>query len=185
MAEQKQSYPKHWSRKLKTVFRKLDLDNDGYLTEEDLNRSLKHRLETYPSLDAEEQRQQMRSVWIDFYNGGQQVPDGYRLSEVQFLQNMWEVVKTPAFKQQVSDMATKTLEQVDLEKKGYISKEEYVKIAGKFVGLDRAAAAFDTMDIKKTGKVTHDELLAALLFYYTNVDDEDNPLNFMKGPLVD
>ena len=27
--------------------------------------------------------------------------------------------------------------------------------------------------------------LAALLFYYTNVDDEDNPLNFMKGPLVD
>ena len=185
MAEQKQSYPKHWSRKLKTVFRKLDLDNDGYLTEEDLNRSLKHKLETYPSLDAEEQRQQMHSVWIDFYNGGQQVPDGYRLSEAQFLQNMWEVVKTPAFKQQVSDMATKTLEQVDLEKKGYISKEEYVKIAGKFLGLDRAAAAFDTMDVKKTGKVTHDELLAALLFYYTNIDDEDNPLNFMKGPLVD
>ena len=44
---------------------------------------------------------------------------------------------------------------------------------------------FDTMDVKKTGKVTHDELLAALLFYYTNIDDEDNPLNFMKGPLVD
>ena len=73
MAEQKQSYTKHWARKIKTVFRQLDLDNDGYLTEEDLNHSLNHRLEAYPSLDAEEQRQQMHRVWIEFYNGGQQV----------------------------------------------------------------------------------------------------------------
>ena len=185
MAEQKQSYPKHWSRKLKTVFRNLDLDNDGYMTEEDLNRSYKHVQEAHPRLDAEEQRRQKRSVWIDFYNGGKQVPDGHRLSEAHFLQNMWAVVKTPGFKQQASDMATKTLEQADLEKKGYISKEEYLKIAGKFVGLDRAAAAFDTMDVKKTGKVTHDELLAAQLFYFTDTDDEDNPLNFIMGPLVD
>ena len=60
------------------------------------------------------------------------------------------VVKTPACNQQVSDMATKTLEQADTEKKGYISKQDYVKIASKFLGLDRAAAAFDAMDVKKT-----------------------------------
>ena len=176
---------KHWARKIKTVFRHLDLDNDGYLTEEDLTRSLKHKLEAYPSLDAEEQRQQMHRVWIDFYNGGQDVPDCYRLSEAQFIENMWKVVKTPEFKRQVSDMATKTLQQADPEKKGYIAREEYVKIAGKFLGQDRAAAAFDAMDVRKAGKVTHDELLAALLFYYTNTEDEINPLNYMKGPLVD
>jgi len=106
MAEQKVTspteYTEHWARKIKTVFRHLDLDNDGYLTEADLNRSLKHRLEAYPNLDAEEQRQQMHSVWIDFYNGGQEVPEGYRLPEAQFLKNMWKIVKTPAFKQQVS-----------------------------------------------------------------------------------
>ena len=185
MAEQKQSYTKHWARKLKTVFRQLDLDNDGYLTEEDLNHSLNHRLEAYPSLDAEEQCQQMHRVWIEFYNGGQQVPDNYPLSEAEFLQNMWMAVKTPAFKQQVSDMATKTLEQADTEKKGYISKQDYVKIASKFLGLDRAAAAFDAMDVKKTERVTYDELLAALLFYYTDTNDETHPLNYMKGPLVD
>ena len=60
-----------------------------------------------------------------------------------------------------------------------------MKIAGKFLGHDRAAAAFDAMDIRKAGKVTHDKLLAALLFYYTNTEDEINPLNYMKGPLVD
>ena len=185
MAEQKQSYTKHWARKLKTVFRQLDLDNDGYLTEEDLNHSLNHRLEAYPSLDAEEQHQQMHRVWIEFYNGGQQVPNNYSLSEAEFLQNMWLVVKTPVFKQQVGDMATKTLEQADTEKKGYISKQDYVEIASKYLGLDRVAAAFDAMDVKKTERVTHDELLAALLFYYTDTDDETHPLNYMKGPLVD
>ena len=170
---------------IKTVFRRLDIDNDGYLTEEDLTRSLNLRLETYPTLDAEEQRKQMHNVWIDFYNGGQDVSDCYRQSEAQFLENMWKAVKTPGFKKQVSDMATKTLQQADTEKKGYIAKEEYVKIAGKFLGHDRASAAFDAMDIRKAGKVTHDELLAALLFYYTNTEDEINPLNYMKGPLVD
>jgi len=82
-------------------------------------------------------------------------------------------------------MATKTLEQSDPEKKGYISKQEYVKIAGRFVGQNRAASAFDAMDVKKTGKVTHSELVAALLFYYTDTDDTAHPLNYMKGPLVD
>ena len=113
------------------------------------------------------------------------IPNNYPLPEAEFLQNMWMVVKTPVFKQQVGHMATKTLEQADTEKKGYISKQDYVKIASKYLGLDHAAAAFDAMDVKKTERMTHDELLAALLFYYTDTDDETHPLNYMKGPLVD
>ena len=32
-----QTVTKHWARKIKTVFRRLDTDNDGYLTEEGLD----------------------------------------------------------------------------------------------------------------------------------------------------
>ncbi len=48
-----------------------------------------------------------------------------------------------------------------------------------------AAAVFDAMDAKGTEKLAHDELLAALLFYYTDTADESSPLNYMKGPLMD
>ena len=67
----------------------------------------------------------------------------------------WKAEKTPGFKKQMSDMATKS-QQADQEKKGYIAREEYVKIAGKFLGHDHAAAVFDAMDVKKAGRVTHD-----------------------------
>ena len=178
-------YTKHWGKKMKTIFRHLDLDHDGYLTYSDVERSLQHKLASHPELDVERERQQQRKVWIDFYNGGQEVPDDYRLSEADFLTNMWKAVKEPAFSQAVNDMATKTLEGVDAEKKGYVSKTEYVKVAGRHLGLDRATAAFDSMDVKKSGRVTHKELVDALLFYYTDTDDEASPLNYMKGPLVD
>ena len=163
----------------------MDLDHDGYLTYSDLERSLQHKLAAYPELDAEQELGQQRKAWIDFYNGGKKVPDDYRLSEADFLKNMWKAVKEPTFKQQTSDMATKTLERVDAEKKGYVSKEEYVKVAGRHLGLDKAAAAFDSMDVNKNGRVTHKELLDALLFYYTDANNEASPLNYMKGPLMD
>ena len=170
---------------MKTIFRQMDLDKDGYLTYSDLDSFLQLRLSAFPDLDIESERQQQRKVWIEIYNGGKDVPDDYRLSEANFVDNMWKVVKEPRFRQFANDMAKKALARMDTQNKGYVSKDGYVKVAGKLLGLDKATACFDCMDIKKSGRVNHEEIMDAVFFYYTDTDDEVHPLNYMNGPLAE
>ena len=42
---------------------------------------------------------------------------------------------------------------MDLQHKGYITKDEYVKMIVKSVGEERAMAIFDAMDTDRKGKV--------------------------------
>lgn len=50
-------------------------------------------------------------------------------------------------------MAEEVFVQMKCEQKGYISKEEYVKVAAKMVGEESAVALFDAVDLNKNGKV--------------------------------
>lgn len=168
---------------MKTAFRAWDANRKGYLTKEDVLKRTDKLLEIYPDIDIEPARQQSLRFWVEACNLGLPVPEDYRLTEAQFLQNMWKSVKQPSLMELMRDMIMRSMEYMDKEKKGYISKEDYMNGATKFMKAEHASAAFDCMACD--GKITAESMLKAARFYYTDTDSVDHPLNLMRGPLVD
>jgi Ca2+-binding EF-hand superfamily protein len=84
---------------------------------------------------------------------------------------------------QVQTMVKEGMESLDVEHKGYITREEYVGKLARHVGVEHATAVYNAMDTDSKGKIEHDDLFRAKLFYYTDLSDEANPLNLMQGPL--
>ena len=169
-----------WCRRMKTFFSTVDLDKDGFLTEEDLKKRLEMRLAEDSSLNQAEEEEKLKKVWIFFYNAGEEVGPGYKLGREKFLENMWKVTNKPEFETMLKTM-TKGL----MGKKTHITKEDHMKGVTKILPAEHASAAFDAMDEDKSGCLTEEKLFKALLFFYTNKDDAGSPLNVLMGPLVD
>ena len=176
---------------MKTVFRATDVEKKGYITEEGLLQRTDMLLEIYPDVDIEKMRHETRRTWIEYCNCGVQVPEGYRLTESQFIQNMWLTIRRPSFKQIMDDVSAKFMEQMDVQKKGHITKEEYIELFMKIaepVGTltrEHASASFDAIDKKQCGKIVHKDVVEAMHFYYTDTDSVDHPLNLIQGALVE
>jgi len=173
----------HWSRKMKTGFRHWDTNGRGYITKEDVMKRSDRLQEVCPNTDIEPLRQYALRFWIESCNLGLQVPEDYRLTESQYIQNMWKAIKQPSCVQLLTDMTMMHMEYLDTEKKGHISKEDYVKGAARFMKAEEASATFDHMSCD--GKITAESMREAVKFYYTDTDSVDHPLNRMAGPLVD
>ena len=53
------------------------------------------------------------------------------------------------------------MEEMDLEHKGFITREEYLKMAGKAMGQKRAEAIFDAIDVNHKGKVRESQMTSS------------------------
>ena len=174
----------HWCRKMRTHFRS-SVGTKGYITKEGVMQSALATLEAYPELDAEELKEHARKTWIQDLNCGMDPPAGYRLTEAQFVQNMWVMVNQPSFKERTSKMTTKAMQQLDKTNKGYVTKDEYLRMTRKLVKEEDLRRIFDALDETKQGKVTRDNMERAYLHFFTNTDDTEHPFNLLRGPLVD
>ena len=157
----------------------------GYITEEEVMERALEVLKVYPELNAEELKKQAHHSWIHDLNCGMKPPAGYRLTEAQFVQNMWVVVNQPSFKERTSEMTTKVFEQLDKEKNGYLSKDQYLRMTSKLVKEEDLKRIFDALDETKQGKVTRDDIERAYIHFFTDTGDEEHPFNLLRGPLVD
>ena len=118
---------KHWCRKMRTVFRPWDVEagSKGYITLEDLENRVSSTLEKFPGLADEGQLlERARRTWVDFCNCGVEMPKGYRLTEAQFVQNVWLTVHKPSFEEYLREASAQFVAGVDKEKKGYCTREE-------------------------------------------------------------
>ena len=121
---------KHWCRKMRTHFRS-SVGTKGYITKEE---AMEHALETlkvYPELDAEMIMEHTRKSWIEDLNGGMDPPAGYCLTEDQFIMNMWVSVNQPSFKERASKMTAKVMQQLDKDNKGYVTRDQYLRMTSK------------------------------------------------------
>ena len=175
---------KHWCRKMRTHFQR-SVGTKGYITEEEVMERALEVLKVYPELNAEELKKQAHHSWIHDLNCGMKPPAGYRLTEAQFVQNMWVVVNQPSFKERTSEMTTKVFEQLDKEKNGYLSKDQYLRMTSKLVKEEDLKRIFDALDETKQGKVTCDDIERAYIHFFTDTGDEEHPFNLLRGPLVD
>jgi len=176
---------KHWCRKMKTHFRN-SVGTKGYITEEEMmERTCAATLKVYPELNAEELKKQVRHSWIHDLNCGMEPPPGYRLTEAQYVQNMWVMVNQPSFRERTSEMTAKVFEQMDKEKKGHLTKDQFLQMSSKVLNEKGLQGLYDVLDETKQGKVTRDALERAYIHFFTDTCDEEHPFNLLRGPLVD
>ena len=142
-------------------------------------------LKVYPELDAKMIMEHTRKSWIEDLNGGMDPPAGYRLTEAQFIQNMWVSVNQPSFKERASKMTAKVMQQLDKDNKGYCTRDQYLRMTSKLVKEEDLKRMFDALDESKQGKVTRENLEKAHIHFFTDTDDEEHPFNMLRGPLVD
>ena len=178
----------HWIKKMKSVFRPWDIDagSKGYVTEEDFKKRVPKTLEKFPDFDAKQMYERSHRHWVDHCNLGVEMPEGYRLTEAQYVQNMWLNIHRPSFKEQLRQDCMDFMQRVDKEKKGHLTKEDAKAIAPKVVkdhDHPKTQAVFDAVDKEKTGKVTHEQVFEAQLFFFTDKEDKDHPYNHIRGPL--
>ena len=175
---------KHWCRKMRTHF-VASVGRKGYITKEEVMERARVTLEHYPELDAKEIMEQARRSWVQDLNCGMEPPSGYRLTEAQFIQNMWLVVNQPSFKQRAREMTGKVFEKLDKDKKGYVTKDQYLRMTRQLHSEEAMTKIFEALDPSKSGKVDRESMERAHTFFFTDTEDEEHPFNLLRGPLVD
>ncbi len=141
--------------------------------------------ETYPELNREELLEKTRTSWIKYLNCGLEPPKGYRLTEAQYVQNMWLAIHQPEFIEHIKEMTTSFVEQVDKEKKGHFTHEQYLRMSGKLIGEKAIRAACQAMDPTNRGYITQEDMVKANHFFFTDTEGGHHPFNFLRGPLVE
>ena len=173
-----------WCRKMRTMFRST-VGTKGYVTEEECVQKALDALKAYPGLDPEYLKQQARQAWINDLNCGMKPPRGYRLTEAQYVQNMWVMVNQPGFEERTKKETAKVIQQLDKDKKGYINREEFLLMTKKIVDQKDLDRMYDVLDTTKSGRITKEDIERMYLFFFTNIDAVDHPFNLLRGPLVD
>ena len=105
-----------WCRKMKTMFRSI-VGNKGYITEEQCVEKSLDALKVYPKLDPEYLKEQALQGWINDLNCGMKQPRGYRLTEAQYVQNMWIMIHQPGLEERTKKETAKVMQQLDRTRK--------------------------------------------------------------------
>jgi Ca2+-binding EF-hand superfamily protein len=174
----------HWCRKMRTHF-EASIGKKGYITKEEVMEKARATLKLYPELNADMILDGARNSWVQDLNCGMEPPSGYRLTEAQFVQNMWLVVNQPSYKQRVKEITAKVFENLDKDKKGYVTRANYLRMAKLVNSEETVTKIYDALDASKSGKVDRAAMERMYTFFFTDTEDEQHPFNFLRGPLVD
>ncbi len=183
---------KHWCRKIRSIFRPWDVQagSKGYITLEDLKKRTLTRLGKFPELGDEKNAiERVIRHWRDHCNCGVEMPEGYRLTENQYVQNVWWKIHQPTFEAELRESAMAFMKAVDKDGKGRFTKEQAGQISSKLGTASahpaKSKSVFETLDKDNTGSVTFEQSLEAQKFFFFDQESEDHPFNYVYGPLVD
>ena len=174
-----------WVRKMKTLFRVMDADGDGFMSLEDNQAPPKRMTEAF-NLSKEEADAVLeytrRVGWIEFVNAGTEPPKGHRVSEKTFLENMARAVNS----QDVAvPLAESHVVMFDLKEQGFITKEEYLKVFRSLaVPEELAVQQFEMIDSDNDGRITVEDYTKVFRFFFTDLEHTDDPRNNIFGPLI-
>ena len=166
----------HWVRKMRTLFRTLDTDGDGFITLED-NQASPKRMTEYFNLSKEKADAVLEYTrlvgWVEFVNAGIEPPEGHRVSEQTFIENIARAVNS---KEDVAKhLAECHICLFDLKEPGFLSKEEYLKIFGaQGVAEEISAKRFEMLDSDKDDRITLDDYTQDIRFFFTDLGDTNN-----------
>ncbi|XP_013402563.1 luciferin-binding protein-like [Lingula anatina] len=175
----------HWRRKMRTLFRSLDVNGDGYITKEDYVISAK-RCAEYLDLDderAEYLLNQRVAVWESISKSSE---DTSKISEEECLRSAIVLCNQRSYRQEVfPKQISMHFTAVDLDSDGLISREEHsASCYSSNIPEEEAQKLFDLLDPDKDGFITIDEFAQSFTeFFFT--EDPHNTYSGMFGPLAD
>ena len=82
-------------------------------------------------------------------------------------------------------MTGKVFEKMDKDKKGHLTKDQYLRMTSKLHTEEAMTKLFEALDPSKSGKITREAMEKAHIFFFTDTEDEQHALNLLRGPLVD
>ncbi|CAG0906939.1 unnamed protein product, partial [Cyprideis torosa] len=178
-----------FKRKMKTLFRFSDVNQDGKLTWDDFEVASREivKFGGLTKEEADEFKKYQRMKWDFFFDLKGVNSDQDFLTEDQYLTAMAEMINIPEvedegnYDEYVVPFFFKAL---DLNGDGKISMKEYIKLFQAHGVPEREAMkAFKSLDVNGDGEVSFNEFCAANLEYMF-CEVEDKPCKEMFGPLV-
>ena len=184
-SELKSALPKLWISKIKTAFALLDVNDDGYITEQDLIIWEEEMTKLFPNL-SEEQKGILSSnrsgVWNDLF-GGKEKGLEFKVTEDICIERFFFITTLEGGEDIIRKQWEKTFKVMDGNKDGVISKSEHRLFFESWKDPLAAIVAFTAIDQNMDGLITCNEFAEAGTEFIFNFTDETKSSNFMFGPL--
>lgn len=184
-----------WERKIRAMFRRLDLTGDGQLSKDDLQ-EMKTRFAATGAFETQERKRQLdafiQMFWFENFNFLQEnwdmSTDTTFVTEDLFLSNLAEMLtkhNAEFEKYMDSSISFKLLFSVfDTNQDDRLSAAEYKSLMRcLMVSEDDAVVAFNAIDTNKDGSITFDEFIAAAKDFFIAQEELNKGGTTFWGPL--
>ncbi|TDV44275.1 EF-hand domain-containing protein [Actinophytocola oryzae] len=174
-------------QKFSIVFDWFDLDEDGSLTQDDLEATA-HVFAQVARADDQVAITAIHDafglLWQLLLEHGDTGGDG-RISRDEFVTVMRVNVTTPEyFEDAIMAIADAVMRALDTNKDGILDFDEYVRMYEALgVSPDHSREAFRRLDLDGDGVISHPEFRQAVSDFYLS-EDPDAPGNYLLGPIT-
>lgn len=186
-----------WVTKMKTYFKAMDVDRNGFLSLSDYEEIAERLLQNQgEQSNSEEIREVFRSLFEHMVAGAVPVDGETKISEEQFLANAAKVISLIQSSPEAGKSSFEAgkrknevlFDLIDTDRSGEISREEYRKYLVIYTGkddADRADQAFDSIDLDRNGSISRDEFIECHLRYWSEHASDPSSSPIPYGSLVD
>ncbi|ANB04357.1 calcium sensor EFh [Streptomyces ambofaciens] len=170
--------------KLHAMFDAFDVNDDGYLQEEDFH-ALAARWGRLPRVQADaELTERVRSVMLGWWQQLAAAVDTDEDGRIDMDDLLAMVDRLGALREAVTATADTVFDAVDEDADGHISRREHQRLIDVWHGREIAVGTtFDVLDRDADGRLTRAEF-AELWVQFWISDDPTEPGNYMCGPLT-
>ena len=168
---------------MKTSFSWLDIDDDGFLTENDFVTYEKEMNKLLPDASKEQKdilAANRKGVWNDIFGAKEKGPD-YKITEDMYIEWLFYFTTQEGSEYMLRREWENCFGALDINKDGVISKSEHQIFFQSW--NNPIGAAFTAIDENMDGVISRDEFTKAGTEFLFNFTDETKPSKYMFGPL--